>query len=568
MAIQRFKVALNNARFPLISTKAQRAAFIPGVDSAPRTPRQFMGEEESVDYNLAQIIYSENVMPTPQGVNSVGYTQRIAPTINSDFDSIFALRDADENTVLYSPAAGKNYIYDDVLNQWSTEDIPTIFTKTFHATSNPANSSVTYAYVDGKTFVCFSRLKSNEVTPTDMSIMFWNSATKSLESAASLLASVPFPAGEIDGISSSNGFLLIYSELSIAWAPFNGTAFDYTIYANGNFTGAGNQVAEDIQGSIRATIPLSGGFLMFTDKNCVAANYHAQSLVAPWVFREVPGAGGLESYEQATVEGTLGRVFAYTTAGFQSISLNSSESVWPDVSDFVTGRQIERYRYTLQQLYRGAVNLDFYVKLSNIGNRYITVSYGTFPKVFSFTLVYDLNLKRWGKLRKVHRDCFYYAYGVQTADLTYAALADIPYDHPELTTYDATTQQSNAFVSAMHGLAFLLETGEVVLANWSDQLREIQDEAVVVIGRTQLSRTRNVQFNRTEVEGLVSGTTFVQPSYNGKDLETAIPLTIIEQGENYQIAGDMIDAKNFNLIVHGTFQLSTIIVEGTPTGRM
>lgn len=39
MAIQRFKIALNNALFPLVSTKAQRAVFVPGLDSAPRTPR-------------------------------------------------------------------------------------------------------------------------------------------------------------------------------------------------------------------------------------------------------------------------------------------------------------------------------------------------------------------------------------------------------------------------------------------------------------------------------------------------------------------------------------------------
>ena len=56
MAVQRFKVALNNALFPLVSTKAQRAAFVPGLDAAPRTPRIFMGEDESVDYNLSQVI--------------------------------------------------------------------------------------------------------------------------------------------------------------------------------------------------------------------------------------------------------------------------------------------------------------------------------------------------------------------------------------------------------------------------------------------------------------------------------------------------------------------------------
>ena len=105
MAIQRFKVALNNARYPLMSTKAQRAVFVPGLDSAPRTPRIFMGADESIDHNMAQVIYAENVMPSSEGIRSVGYRQLIAPSVNDDFDSIFALRDADENTVLYSPAA-------------------------------------------------------------------------------------------------------------------------------------------------------------------------------------------------------------------------------------------------------------------------------------------------------------------------------------------------------------------------------------------------------------------------------------------------------------------------------
>jgi hypothetical protein len=222
----------------------------------------------------------------------------------------------------------------------------------------------------------------------------------------------------------------------------------------------------------------------------------------------------------------------------------------------------------LQELYQGLVNLDFYTKLTVVGNRYIVVSYGTFPKMYSFALVYDLAMKRWGKLRQVHRDCFYYAYGAEVAALTYAALGDVSYDNPDLTTYDATNGLSNAFVAAQHGLAFLKQNGEVVIANWSDQMRDTEDEAVAIIGRIQLSRARNVQLNRAEVEGLVSGSVYVQPSYNGRDLDTAIPLTVIEQGDDYQIVGGMVDAKNFNLVVHGTFDLSTIVLEGTQTGRI
>jgi hypothetical protein len=525
-----------------------------------------MGADESVDHNLAQVIYSENVMPSSEGICSVGYHRLIAPTVNRDFDSIFALRDAAENTVLYSPAKGKNYVYDEDAAAWSSTSIEEVFGLTLHADSDPAASQVTYAYVDGKTFVCFSRLKSDETEPTDMSIMYWNGTE--LTSAASLLANAPFPVGEIDGIASSNGYLLIWSELAVAWAPFRGTTFDYAPYANGAFTGSGTQVPEDIQGNIRAIIALAGGFIMFTARNAVAANYYAQSLETPWVFREIADAGGLESYEQATVEGTLGKVYAYTTTGFQRISLNSAESVLPDISDFITNRKIERYRYDLRELYQASTSLDFFTKIANVANRYIVISYGTFPGVFSFAVVYDLALERWGKLRMIHRDCFYYAYGSRRANLTYSMLGDVPYDHPDLTTYDATTQLGNALTAAEHGLAFLKETGEVIIADWSDAVRDTADQAVAIVGRVQLTRASHVQLNRAEVSGLVAGTIYVQPSYNGRTLEPAIELLEIASVGDYAVKGGMIDCRNFNVVLHGTFSLSTIILEATTSGKI
>jgi hypothetical protein len=568
MAIQRFKLALNAATFPLISTKAQRAVIIPGMDVAPRTPRGFFGEQSSIDANLAQLIYAENVMPVAEGIHSVGYSRRIAPTIAKDFDSIFALRDADENTVLYSPAKGKNYIYDDDAGAWASTPLADLIAPaTFAPGSDPANSKVTYAYVDGKTFVCFSKLRTGaDPTYLDASIYRWTGTE--LEPANGILANVPFPAGSIDGIASSNGYLLIWSGLEIAWAPFNGTAFDYEFYANGNFTGAGRQIPEDIQGNIRAVLSLAGGFAMFTDRNAIAASYHAQALQAPWVFREIPDAGGLESYEQATVEGTLGSVYAYTTAGMQQISLNSAKLIMPAVSDFLAGRQIEHYRYDTQELYQGAVNLDKFIKLSNIANRYLVISYGTFPGIYSYALVFDKVLERWGKLRMVHRDCFYYNYGTVAGALTYAAVHDVPYDSPELGTYAEAGTTSNAFTSAEHSLAFLKDTGEVVVANWSDQLRTVPDEAVAIVGRVQLSRAAHVQLNVVEVEKVVDAEVYIQPSYDGKNLLPAVQMADIGTVGEYGRYGSELDCKNFNIVVHGTFDLSTLIFEGTTSGRI
>jgi hypothetical protein len=568
MATQRFKVPLNNAVFPYISTKAPRAVFVPGLDAVPAANRNFTGATGNVDNNLAQIVYGENFMPSTKGVKSVGYRQLIAPTVNTDFDSIFALRDADENTVLYSPAAGQNYIYDSVAEAWSSDPIESVYAKTFHATSDPATSRVTYAYVDGFTFICFSRLKSDEAIPTDMSLMAWDTATQTLIPATALLANTPFAAGTIDGVCGAAGYLIMWSGIEIAWAPFAATAFDFSSYANGAYTGAGRQVPEDVQGNIRAIIPAAGGFIAFTDKNAIGASYAANNLLSPWIFREIPEAGGLESYEQSTVEGSLGAVYAYTTAGMQRITLNQAESQFPDLSDFLAGRQIERYRFDLQELYQGSTTLDFYTKVTAVGNRYLVVSYGTFPGIYSYALVYDLQSQRWGKLRMVHRDCFYYNYGAEVAGLTYAMLGDVAYDSAGIGTYASTSGQSNAFTAAPHSLAFLKDTGEVVIANWSDQVRDSEDAAVVVIGRVQLSRSRNTQLNRVEIEGLVSGHAYVTPSYDGRNLETSQELTVITDDNDYKLMGTMVDCKNFNIIVSGTFDLSTLILEAVQTGAL
>jgi hypothetical protein len=64
------------------------------------------------------------------------------------------------------------------------------------------------------------------------------------------------------------------------------------------------------------------------------------------------------------------------------------------------------------------------------------------------------------------------------------------------------------------------------------------------------------------------GDLLVTPSHNGRNLEATRPLIEIERVGDYFLAGDMIDCKNFNLIVEGQFDLTTVIVEGTSSGKI
>lgn len=561
MTVVRPKLAINNSVIPLLSTQAQRAVINAQLDSAPRTPRVFMGADDSADYNLAKIVYAENVMPSSEGVKSVGYVDSVPPHTTGDFDTIFPLRDENENAVLFCPAHNGNYVYDELTQTWSGETIEDIWALVPDL-GDPATARVTYAYVDGKTFVCYARLKNGT---TDMSIMQWNSTTKSLEPATAILTNIPFPAGEIDGISSSSGYLLVWSGLSLAWAFFGGTAFDFQPYVNGSFTGSGSQIPEDIQGTITAVIGVSGGFVAFTARNAIGASYHAQTISSPWVFKEIQDAGGVESYEQVTVEGSLGKMMAYTSAGVQTITLNSAEHAHPAVSDFITHRKTESYDFGTHLMTQGELGADCYVKMTAVGNRFIVLSYGYLPGLYSYALVYDIALQRWGKLRIRHRDCFAYTYQQGDGGVTYASLLDVTYAELGGTSYRDLSSSNNVVTPAQRALAFMTDRGEIKLASWAH--RPDLDTSVVVLGRIQIARSKDTQLNRVELDGLREGNVFIQASNNGRTIAGVWTTFPVEQAEDYHVAGCLVDCKNFNIVVEGSFDLSSVIVEATPTGE-
>lgn len=581
MAVQRYKIALGNARFPLVSTWAQRAVIVPASDLTTRTFRAFQGDEVNLDYDIPQIIYGENFVPVANGVKSVSYHRIINPTVNTDFDQIFPLRDENENTVLYSPSKGKNYRYDKTVGLWDDQPLVAMWAAeapplTLSTTSidTPDTAKVSRAYVDGKTFVAYSNLALTDVPgPTqteDGSIYFWNSTTVALErvdlgNPAALILNLGIALGTVGGISSSNGYLLAWSGLTIYWAPFSGSAFDFQAYANGEVTGAGNQIPEDIQGPVTAIIPMAGGFIIFTTKNAIAAFYNANNFAAPWIFKAISNAGGIEGFEQAAIEGNLGGLYAYTTGGMQRLTLNAAENPMPDVTDFLGGRFFETFNPDTLEFSTGSASIEFFTKVTFCGQRFLVISYGTYHGVYSFALVYDSALQRWGKLRIKHVDAFSYSYGQEDASLTYDMLIDVSYDEsPE--AYDDTTIQGGALTYPRQSLAFLLNTGEVKLAVMDYRPADDESVALVVIGKNQFVRARIATLHSLQIEGLTQDErTKVADwkSINGSTLDTAELGFLREStGSAYSEYGfDLPTGKNHTFYVQGQFSLTTLIAE-------
>jgi len=522
MSFESFTAILNAADFPFVSNFFNRSIIIPGLDNPVRTPKDFYGNSESANFELAQTYYGQNILPTTQGISSCGYRQVIAaidpPQV--DFDQAMVLRDVDENNFLYSPARGKNYIYTANAGIWQS--------------TNPfvgwAGNLVSRSYVNGRTFIGFEKQGVYEYN---------TGANTFLPVVLTGILGI-----DIDVIGASNNYALYASGITIGWSSL----IDPTDFTPSILTGAGFAIPQDMKGVARAIIAIAGGFIIYTTKNAVAALY-TNNVRAPFIFREISNAGGVQGPEQVSLEASLGFHYAWTTNGLQKISLTSAETLSAGAADFLGGRIYESFDVSTLTWTIKRLSQDLKIKLTYISGRFLVVSYGevSASQIYTHALVYDLGLKRWGKLRIDHVDCFAYPY-------------------PNLLTQVTDTPPKQS-------VAFLKSSGQVDLL--IQDFRERNDEGVLLLGRYQFSRGKLITFQQLELEGLHQAyppSVYLILSLDGINNNTPKQMQLLLDGQQTKkygapaSVGAVAAARsgvNFSMLMVGTFDLSTVMFMAT-----
>jgi len=545
MAKQRFKSALNAATFPLVSIFQQRTVMQPQLDSGTRVPQPWYGTPESADISVPQLLYCENVIPTAEGIQSVDYSQQIPPLLGATmFDQAITIRDADENNYLFSPAGGLNYIYRAITGTW--------------ASTNPisaANRTVTRAYVNGRTFICYQGLGIYEY-----------------DASTNVFAKVTMTGiadADIDGIAASNNYLIAYVDLTVYWSSL----IDPLDFIPSLTTGAGFSIPQDVKAKITAVLGTAGGFIIYTSKNAVAAVY-SQNIRAPFTFKEIANAGGVLTYEQITSDQNSGPQYAWTTGGLQKITTQGSEPVSAEVNDFLAGKVWESWdslTKTLTQFYTSAP--EFQVKLAYIASRYLIISYSVDNSgLFQYALVYDTTLKRWGKLKIDHVDCFPYPYPNVTGNLRYMDLTAITYAGLGSTSYAGLSQGIESVTPSKRTIAFLSSTGEVQILNM-DYNKSASQLGVAIFGKFQLIRARMMTSQIIDFEGVYSNPALapeisvtVLASLDGFNTDSIVPMILLKAGKLIQRWAKRVTGLNMSIAVEGVFALSSAIFEVTAEG--
>lgn len=532
MANKTVRVLLNAASFPFDYSQVGRSVLDP-VDMNNRMPSSFFGDKANMEFALPQLIYCENVLPYAKGIFSVSYAQQIAAISPATVlaDQAIQLRDNAENQLTFIPAAGANYVLDPVTSLWSSVN-PFTF----------ANSLVTRAYVNGRTFVCYEK-------------------TKIIEYVAGVFNAITltFPPGlaitDVRGIGSASNYLLLFTELTVYWcSPLNLLEF-----ADMD-AGAGNAAPVDLHGKITCLLPLGGGFVIYSTKNAVAAAY-TQNSNSPFAFKEISGAGGTTAWETVTADANDQYQYLWGSSGLQRITLQAAETIFPEVTDFLVGGKDSNWNATTKTVDVTEVGGVFDAKLSFLAGRYLVISYGDETRNLTAALVLDVVLERWGKLKIDHVDAFMYTYPAYSLDYTYDQLPGF-YKDLRLATYSDLSIVRALVTPPKQGIAFLKKTGEIQVLI-ADFVQTTAD-GVALFGRLQQRHDRDITVTDVEIEGLrdlPAYTISLLGSETGDTRDSITTPTLKSSVGEYKKFDSRVTAKNFDLALEGNFVTSTILLQ-------
>lgn len=526
-----YRANLTVGFMPFLSSMQGQTVIVPKQDQNV-TPRDSVlsGETQADrDRGFPQAYYMHNVFPTNYGYKSIGFLEKIAGINVETFNEIFILRDVNENKFLYSPVSGKHYVFDGTVGAWTASSAQII----------SSSGNVTVAYINGATYICFQGI----------GIFQYDTVTKLL--VAVVLTGIT--ATLINGITSSNGFLIAWDNLTV----YRSQATSVLNFTSDPFLGSGSSIPNDIKGTIVCCLPITDGFIIYCTKNSVGASFQ-NNIQYPFIYKEVKGSGGIQSPAQVTWAANLGVHYVWSLNGLLQLNKTVAMQVFPEVTDFLTAKQYESYDLATNTLSIVNTTDPLLVRLALISDRYLVISYG----ITSYTdaLVHDLGYHRWGKVKIDHVAAFEWyqpnLYGNVTwndfGELAWADLGNTSW--ADLANGLATSEAANEIV------AFVQNDGRIITLTLDNV--SSADTGILILGKYQFTRDRFLVLDEVAIQTAppnnLDFTVVDLYTLDGKNYQPAIPLFPDPDNNptgNYVNFFSDIEAKNHSLCLQGNFNI-------------
>jgi hypothetical protein len=537
MPVKTIRLNLTAAYIPLcVSFSGQQTAVRSVEDTNYVITNAYSGEGADKDLGIPMVIYGENILPTIQGMQSVSYKEEVLANqlrpSETRFDRAIILRDKNETRYLFSPGNGTNLV---------------LKNKTWLEFPFPVRNSgmVTHAYSNQRTFIFYANTAAYEYKLGGVNGTFSRVPLKGLE------------VQNITGITNANNYLIAWDSKRIYYS----SAIDPTDFVPSLSSGAGSEFVTKVRGAIVCCLPTSDGFIIYTTANAVLATY-TDNIRFPWRYKEIEGSAGINKPEHVSFDANYSGHFVWTESGLMMYLKDKASIIFPEITDFIANKLVEEYigdtgkqNHQNETAVFASETQDFsskpygdngiveyhllnqaHVKVTFLGSRYFAFSYGYRTKYLDWVIVYDFGLRRFGKLKIRHTDCFH----------------SIPTPGSDLVPKDI--------------FGFLQPDGRVVNIDFSDMK---QDTGVLLLGRIQHTRGQLLEINSVELSSTRPSDTAIQllPSNDGKNFMPAeFPQEVIKE-RNYTRWHSRVTAKNFALVIRGTYSLVDALIDVIVKGK-
>jgi len=515
MAQMFYNIELKGASFPML-TEQQARTTISGALASARAITLAGAKKAGESPSVA---YCHNVMPSKYGLDSVGYLSVV--TAFSNLPAGLSMTDVriaygDNRSRLYLAWDSEGNVYALLGGATSWLAIPA--TNPVTGGAGFKANSVTIGTVNGISYILYSKIGA----------FTFNETTNSLDAVTLTGLTIT----EVLGVTASSGYLIAYTAKAIAWSS--------TILANDFVpsltTGAGGGDVAGISGAILFTTPNTLGILISTSANTIAGTYTGNARF-PFKFREVADSKGGLDLDSVAYEANSAQQFIYSKAGLQVITSQRAEVILPEVTDFLAGGRFEDYNETtkLYEITDLLPTETMLKKIKLVSSRYLVISYGLPSTGFTHAIVFDLSLKRLGKLKLAHTDVFEYIGG-----------------QPEI---------------SREAVAFLLPTGEVKVLDFSVSFIS---HGVVILGKLEFSASRWLNLLGIALENVESSATLdvsSQASYDGKNFTSILPTDSSANAGLLRYYPFRATAKSHSIVIIGQFNLTTALITYAVAGR-
>lgn len=540
-----YRANLSSATYPMTISDGGRTVIIPGPDN--NYDRRVDPTGQQLDAGIPQALYMENVVPTTNGYQSVGYVKAVnnislpsGVTIKRKFD----IYSGDGITV-------KNHaLFQNSDNSLRTLSGPVAVV----GTAIPANSVISTAVISRFAYLYEANSKALYIVTEPGGLL-------TLTETVSVTPIGFFSTFAISYIINCANYLIAVSEGTVYWS----STTNPIDFISSLVSGAGSIEPNDLIGRITAVIPSPNGFYLYTEFSVVYAQYTGNARY-PFKFIPVKNVNGLKDQFTGSrynlISGGFnksGQVFIDKNNLLKYMERDQAQDIISEVADYLFRESTVSVFDTLTNTFTLQIKPTIFPSIYVFENRYLLISINDNStsidiEYYDYVIVYDFLLKRLGKLKIKHNFIVEDTIGFGAIGL------------PEKTMI--------GFVDGA--------TGEKRFVNfdiynaWPPSPAFTQESAqgVLLLGKFQYVRSRMMQMEEIEVEGPQNASvvltqnfsSFLIPSLDGRNFDSPISLT-----PSYQTGGvakyyTHNTAQNHSVLFKGAFNINTVELKFVPGG--